>query len=370
MAGTTADIRRGELICELSALQQFDTIIDVRTAAEYADDHIPGAINAPVMTAAERARIGRVYAQESAFKATRLGAALVARHLAAHLETLFADRPRHWKPLIYCWRGGKRSAATATWFNLIGWKAGQLEGGYKTWRRHVMEALEALPAQLQFIVLAGPTGSGKTRLLQALAQIGAQTLDLEALARHRGSLLGGLPNYPQPSQRGFETALYDAIRNLDPARPVFIEAESRRIGKLDLPAKLMQAMYRGRCIHIRAQLPQRVEFLLQDYAHLFAAPEQFKQQLSRLAHLHSHKTVACWHGLIDADRRAELFQALVEQHYDPAYRRSSRNHYGDLATAPAFVYDPTAVDSREQAQALLAQLALAGDCGRPKILDC
>src|SRR5699024_3148269 len=291
---TTTDLCRRDLICGLSALERFDTIIDVRTAAEYADDHIPGAINAPVMTAAERARIGTLYAQESAFKATRLGAALVARHLADHLETLFADRPRHWKPLIYCWRGGKRSAATAIWFNLIGWKAGRLEGGYKAWRRHVIEALATQPAELRFIVLAGATGSGKTRLLQALAQIGAQILDLEALACHRGSLLGGLPGCRQPSQRGFETALYGAIRGLDPAQPVFVEAESRRIGKLDLPAALMQAMHRGRCVHVQTQLPQRVQFLLQDYAHLFAAPERFKQQLARLAHLHSHKTVADW----------------------------------------------------------------------------
>lgn len=346
--------------CGLDAMDQFDDIVDVRTPAEFADDHVPGAISAPVLTNDERAMIGRMYTQESAYKATRLGAAIVARHIATHLETTFADRPRTWRPLIYCWRGGKRSGAMTNWFNLIGWKARQLDGGYKTWRRHVMDQLATRPANLQFIVLTGPTGSGKTRLLHALAGVDAQTLDLEGIACHRGSILGAVPGCPQPSQRHFETCLYTAIDKLDPAQPVFVEAESRNIGRCSLPTGLFDAMHAGRCVHIRADMAQRVDFLLQDYRHLFAAPEQFKQMLNRLVGLHSRATVEQWQALIDADRRAEVFQQLVQWHYDPTYRRSSRSHYAQLDQAPTFAFDPAADDCKAQAQSLLDQLRLGG----------
>lgn len=344
--------------CGLNALDEFDEVVDVRTPAEFADDHLPGATSAPVFTNAERARIGTIYKQESTFTATRLGAAIVARHIAEHLETTFADRPRTWRPLIYCWRGGKRSGAMTTWFNLIGWKARQLDGGYKAWRRHVMDRLDALPTAMQFIVLAGPTGCGKTRLLQALDAVGAQTLDLEGIACHRGSILGAMPGCPQPSQRHFETCLYAAINQFDPARPVFVEAESRNIGRCSLPGGLFEAMHDGRCVRVQAHMPQRIEFLLQDYRHLFAAAGDFKQTLQRLIGLHSRETVGHWQALIDADRRAEVFQQLVEQHYDPAYNHSSHRHYPQLAGAPVFEFEPAADDSEEQARHLIEQLSL------------
>ncbi len=337
------------LLCGLDELARFDEIIDVRTPAEYADDHIPGAINAPVLDNDQRAAIGTLYVQESAFKATRLGAALVARNIADHLETLFADRPRHWRPLVYCWRGGKRSGAMTTWLNLIGWKARQLDGGYKTYRRNVLQQIEVLPAGLDFIVLTGPTGSGKTRLLHALGQTGAQILDLEALSGHRGSLLGAMPGTPQPSQRHFESALVQALGALDPARPVFVEAESPRIGRVSLPPSLLARMHGGRCVQVHARLEHRLAFLLQDYAHLFDDREGFKHTLGRFVGLHSRATVARWQSLIDADQRMDLFRELVQQHYDPAYRRSSGRHYAGLGHAPVFSYDPTAADTTAQA---------------------
>ncbi|MGH8675259.1 MAG: rhodanese-like domain-containing protein, partial [Burkholderiales bacterium] len=145
-----------------SVLMEFDAVIDVRSPAEYADDHIPRALSCPVLDDAERAKVGTLYKQVSSFAAKRTGAALVARNVARHVETAFADRPSTWKPLVYCWRGGKRSGAMAHVLREIGWGAQTLEGGYKSYRRYVVEALAELPPRLRFRVVHGVTGSGKS----------------------------------------------------------------------------------------------------------------------------------------------------------------------------------------------------------------
>ncbi|MDR0576340.1 MAG: tRNA 2-selenouridine(34) synthase MnmH [Candidatus Accumulibacter sp.] len=344
-------------LASLADIGRFDDVIDVRTPLEFAEDHIPGALNAPVLSNEERAAVGTMYKQVSPFEATRYGAALAARNIAACLETLFADRPLNWKPLIYCWRGGKRSAAMTAWLRMIGWRACQLEGGYKTYRRHVLERLSALPERFSFRVLAGLTGSGKTRLLRALAGCGAQTLDLEDLARHRGSLLGSLPGEAQPSQKGFDTRLLLALERLDPARPVFVEAESRKIGQLQLPGALMRALADSDCIRVEADIDDRVAFLCEDYAALFDAPNEFRNLLSCLAGTHGHRTVGRWHALIDAGAKAELFRELIERHYDPAYRHSSHGLFHKLPQARAFTFRPNAEDMKGEAERLLEQLA-------------
>ena len=363
------------LLVPLDQLARFDEIVDVRTPLEFAEDHIPGALNAPVLSNEERVIVGTMYKQVSPFEATRVGAAMVARNIARHLETTFAGRPRNWRPLIYCWRGGKRSGSMTTWFNLIGWQARQLDGGYKAYRGSVVAALTNLPAQFEYVVLTGHTGSGKTRLLQALRAAGAQVLDLEALACHRGSLLGALPDQPQPAQKGFDTALIGVLSGFDVRRPVFVEAESRRIGTITLPPTLFERFHRGACVEVDTTHDDRITFLLQDYAHLFDDPASFKHQLERLIGLHSREQVKQWQQLIDAGSaagpdgtggaegadnaaaRAELFAELIERHYDPAYQRSSRQHFTRLGEALHFGFRPNAADSVAQATALLAKLA-------------
>lgn len=339
----------------IEQIPDFDEIIDVRTPLEFAEDHIPGAINAPVLSNEERVRVGTLYAR-SPFEATRVGAALVARNIANHLETLFQDRPKSWRPLVYCWRGGKRSGSLAAWMNLVGWQAQALEGGYKTYRNHVLDTLETRPAELQFQVLVGPTGTGKTRLLHALLANGAQVLDLEGLAAHRGSLLGQLPQQPQPTQKMFESLLWQALGTLDAGRPVVVEAESPRIGRLVLPKSLLQSMYRGRCVRITATLDDRIDFLLEDYQHLFDDAHAFCSLLDRFMKLHSRSTVQEWQQMVLEGRRRDVFRELMRQHYDPRYTRSSGNHFHHLDKALEFAFRPNATDTAEQAAGLLAKL--------------
>jgi tRNA 2-selenouridine synthase len=348
-----------DISANLERLAEFDEIVDVRTPLEFAEDRIPGAINAPVLDNEERVVVGTLYVQTSAFEATRIGAAMVARNIARHLETTFADRPRGWRPLIYCWRGGKRSESMAVWLNLMGWQARRLDGGYKTYRRSVLDTLTALPPRFEYIVLTGPTGSGKTRLLGALANAGAQVLDLERLAAHRGSLLGALKGEPQPSQKAFETALVQALQRFSAEKPVFIEAESRAIGRVALPDALLGAMHRSRCVLIEAPRDERIAFLLDDYANLFDAPDAFKGQLRKLVGLHSHERVDRWCRLIDDNARAELFGELIELHYDPAYARSSKGHYVELPHATPFELHPNSADIDAQARGLLDRLQIS-----------
>ncbi|AXF20589.1 tRNA 2-selenouridine(34) synthase MnmH [Burkholderia pyrrocinia] len=348
------------LIVTLDRVGEFDEIIDVRTPLEFAEDHIPGALNAPVLSNEERVLVGTMYRQVSPYEATRVGAAIVARNIARHLDTTFADRPRNWRPLIYCWRGGKRSGSMTAWFNLIGWQARQLDGGYKAYRRSVCATLDTLPTRFRYIALVGHTGCGKTRLLNALRDAGAQTLDLEALACHRGSLLGALPGTPQPSQKGFDSGLVETLGRFDPEWPVFVESESRRIGLVQLPIALLDAFHAGPWVQVDAAHDERIAFLLDDYAHLFDEPAAFKAQLHRLIGLHSREEVAHWNALIDANARAELFTTLIDKHYDPAYARTYRASYNKPNRALTFVFRPNAADVRDQARTLLARLAQAG----------
>ena len=328
----------------VAQLPEFDEIIDVRSPAEFAEDHIPGAINCPALDNAQRAEIGTLYVQVSPFVARKRGAALVARNIADHLLEHFQDKPREWKPLIYCWRGGQRSGAFVTIFRQIGWDACQLQGGYKSWRRHVVAELQTLPARYDYRVVCGATGSGKTRLLAALAAEGAQVLDLEALAAHKGSLLGGLPDRGQPGQKLFETNLYRTFQTLDRSRPVFVEAESRRIGRIEVPPALITQLRLSPCLQISASMPARVDYLLEDYAYFLADPASLLDKFEPLKPLLGKETIARWSGLVAQGEWRQLVQELLERHYDPLYRRSQDDHFSGYAAAPKFCLDDLTPD--------------------------
>ncbi len=305
----------------------YDVLIDARSPAEYARDHIPGAINCPVLDDEERRIVGTLYVQTGAFEARRVGGAMVAANLARHLRERFADKPAGWKPLVYCWRGGLRSGSMTTWLRLVGWDAQQLAGGYKAWRRHVIDTLDTQAARLPLVAVCGATGSAKTRVLHALAAQGHQTLDLEALACHKGSLLGALPDRPQPSQTAFETALASAIEGFDLARPVFVEGEGPRIGRLNLPPPLVQRMRAAPVVELQVPHAARLAYLLRDYAYLGDRPEWLAGQLAQLKPLHGNATIAAWQALALAGSLPQLFGELASRHYDPLYARSQRKHF-------------------------------------------
>jgi len=305
------------------AFNTFDDILDVRSPAEYADDHLPGAISVPVLNDEERARIGTLYKQVSPFAAKKLGAALIARNISQHLEEKFIDKPKSWRPLVYCWRGGMRSGATAHILAQVGWHTSQLDGGYKNYRRHVLTELETLPGRLDFCVIAGGTGSGKSHLLQALANQGAQVLDLEKLAQHRGSLLGRLPDQRQPSQKTFETRLWEALRTFTADRPVYVEAESRKVGVLSVPSVLIERMRASACVSIEAPLGARVKFLMEDYIHFLDNPALLTERLSLLVEMHGREVTSRWCQMAWQGEWEALVTELLTSHYDPAYKRSS-----------------------------------------------
>jgi tRNA 2-selenouridine synthase len=332
----------------------YDTVIDARTPSEYALDHVPGAVSAPVLDDAERAQVGTLYKQVSPFEAKKVGGALVARNVARHIEALFHGKDKSWKPLVYCWRGGKRSGAMAHILREVGWDAQTLPGGYRAYRRWVVQELHDLPAKLNFVVVHGPTGSGKSRFLASLERAGAQVLDLEALAAHRGSVLGGLPDKPQPSQKWFESQLLAKMRAFDATRPVYAEGESKKIGELHVPDALMARMRASPCIGLDTDLATRVTLLLEEYEHFTADRAALEAQLDCLVALHGRERVAEWKALAREGRWREFVSRLLVEHYDPAYARSSERNFTRLREAPrTSIRDPGKAAFDEAAKATL-----------------
>jgi tRNA 2-selenouridine synthase len=250
--------------------------------------------------------------------------------LQAHVQ----DKPRDWQPLLYCWRGGKRSGTLAWFLDQIGFRTTLVQGGYKAFREQVREQLATLPLRLAYVVIAGRTGSGKTRLLQALAEAGAQVLDLEALAKHRGSVLGGLPFEPQPSQKAFETQVWTVLSAFDPSRPVYVESESRKIGQLQVPTALLDRMRSdGRVVMVTMPDEARVQLLLEEYGFFAQQLERFCGHLDTLVEMRGRDTVTQWQTLAREGRWAEVFGELMRCHYDPLYLKSMQRNYTGVADA-------------------------------------
>ncbi len=315
----------------LARLAEFSALIDARSESEFALDRLPGALNWPSLTDAERIVVGTEYVQVSPFLAKKRGAALVARNIANHIEREVLDKPKDWRPLVYCWRGGTRSGALGAVLDQIGFRVHRLEGGYQAYRRAVIAALDELPARFQYRVVTGSTGSGKSRLLRGLRARGAQVLDLEALANHRGSVLGLVPGSPQPGQKQFESRVWDVLRQFDPLIPVYVESESRKVGDLRVPLALIERMRSSPCLRLGLPLEARVTLLLEDYDHFVTDTNTFCERLEALRATRGNALVKAWQEAARAGRTAEVVRELLVRHYDPIYAQSTKRHFSGAA---------------------------------------
>jgi tRNA 2-selenouridine synthase len=341
----------------LARLRGFDAVIDARSPAEFGLDHLPGACNWPTLDDDERRLVGTEYAQISAFEARKRGAVMAARNIARHLEREGSALAPGWRPLVYCWRGGQRSGSLALVLAQVGFEVHVLEGGYRAFRRRVLADLEQAGAGLRWTVLCGRTGSGKSRLLGALAAQGEQVLDLEALAEHRGSVLGAVPNRPQPSQKHFETRLWQALAALDPARPVYVESESRTIGRLRLPEPLLQQMRAAPCLRVEMPMAARVALLREEYAHFVNEPHALSQRLDALREARGHAQVQAWQALAHEGRIDTLVAALLEIHYDPVYVRSMARNFAGFDDAPVIEVEDGGATALARAATRIAALS-------------
>lgn len=337
-----------EVIAQLS---QFDTVIDARSEAEHAEDRLPGAVNWPTLNNAERIEIGTLYKQVNPFEARKRGAAIAARNIAAHIEREVIDKPKDWKPLTYCWRGGQRSGALSLILSQIGFRVTIVEGGYKAFRAAVVQDTVQRAAQTKLRVVCGPTGSGKTRLLQALRASGAQVLDLEDLANHRSSVLGAMPGLIQPTQKAFETLIWNQLRQFDGARPVYVESESKKVGNLAVPMALIDAMRHSDCLNLVLPDDQRVALLMEDYDHLVKDVAYFCDRLSALTELKGRAVVQGWQAKAQAGEFAQVVLDLLRTHYDPAYQSSMVRNFKRFESAIAL--QPN--DRSPESMMLLAQ---------------
>ncbi len=317
----------------IARLHEFDAVIDARSEGEYEEDHLPGAVNWPTLNNEQRHAIGTLYKQVNAFEAKKRGAALAARNIAAHIEREVIDKPKDWKPLTYCWRGGKRSGSLSLILDQIGFRVTLLEGGYKAFRAAVLQDIPRWVSGIDWRVICGTTGSGKTRLLQALAAQGAQVIDLEALANHRSSVLGAIPGLAQPTQKRFDTLVWDALRRLDRTRPVFIESESKKVGNVAVPTALIEAMRQSPCLNLVLADAERVALLLQDYDFFVRDLEHFCHRLQLLTEFRGKAVIEGWQALVRAGNIEPVVQALLTQHYDPVYLQSMRRNFQQFEQA-------------------------------------
>ena len=299
--------------------EAYDSIIDVRSPAEFALDHIDGAINLPVLSNEERSLVGITYKQESRFKARKIGAALIAKNTARHLETELFSNKREWRPLIYCWRGGQRSSAFSTILAEIGWRPTLLNGGYKSYRKEVCEIMHRKPASYNFVLISGHTGTAKTEIIQTLETLSMQTIDLEALANHRGSVFGARLT-KQPSQKQFESFLFYKLRSLDSRKPIILESESNKIGQIAIPSMIWHAMKKSPRIEIKAPPKARANYLTKTYSDLIEDQDALNQKIDFLTNQHGYKKVQEWKDLAKLGKFTELATELISDHYDVRYK--------------------------------------------------
>jgi tRNA 2-selenouridine synthase len=332
----------------LAQLGSYNTIIDARSESEFALDHLPGAVNWPTLNDEERVLIGTMYVQVNQFEAKKRGAAIAARNIASHIERHIIDKPRDWKPLAYCWRGGKRSGSLSLILDQIGFRVTLVEGGYKAFRAAMLVDIPRQVDRLNFQVVCGTTGSGKTRLLQALAAEGAQVLDLEDLASHRSSVLGAIPGKPQPSQKRFDSLVWDSLRQYDPTRVVYVESESKKVGNVAIPTALVDRMRASPCLDLTLPMDERVGLLMEDYDFFVKDAALFCSRLDVLTELRGKVVVNAWKEQVMAGQVRGVVHELLTQHYDPVYLQSMQRNFVQYGLARSISPNDRSLQAMQQ----------------------
>jgi tRNA 2-selenouridine synthase len=303
-------------------------IIDVRSPQEYADDHIIGSINLPVLYDEEYELIGRIYKEKSAFEANKTGAQLVMKNISTHLGCSLKEYDKRKKLIFYCKRGGNRSFSFFTVCGKIGWKCGVISGGYKSYRKFVIERIEKLSQCNEFIIISGRTGNGKTRILNLLELKGLQVIDLEGLACHRGSILGSYTDKPQPTQKHFESKIFETIRKCQFNQIVFVESESRKIGNLSIPDQFFSSIYNSRLIKIENSLKHRVDFLIREYPNLMEDQAAIFDLVNLLRKRIPKEDILRIEKYITNREFKKLASNLLSIHYDKSYDKSMLQRIG------------------------------------------
>lgn len=298
-------------------------LIDVRSPFEYNLETIPNAINIPIFNDEERKLIGTIYTQESVEKAKKLGIELASKKLPNIYDEISNLGEKHDKLILFCARGGYRSSSLVSLFNSIGINTYKLDCGYKGYRRYINENLPKLVKEIKFIVLYGNTGTGKTDILKALKNEGMDILDLEGCANHRGSLLGSIGLGKQNTQRMFESLIYESLIDRK-TNIVFVEGESRRIGKDIIPEYLYQAMNNGINFKIHASMEVRINNILKDYVH--DNDDELIASLNLLRKHISNKNIDKSIELIYNHEYRKVIKELMVKYYDPLYENRNRSY--------------------------------------------
>ena len=342
----------------------WDVVLDARSPSEFEEDRVPGALSTPVLNDEERAEVGTTYASDR-FQARVRGASLVANRLSQILaDDRVSSLPRDARILVYCWRGGDRSGALAHALSRVGWHVALLEGGYKSYRKLVREALyDDSEGELMkhCVAVGGATGSGKGKILDELVSRGAQVIDLEGLANHRGSILGAEPGVAQPSQKQFESRLYEALSVLDPTQPTFVELESAMVGRLTVPRPIFKRLAAAPVVEVKVPVASRVAWIREGYAHFedgAEGTESLRQLLAFCAPTAGKKAVSRWNDLIDEKDWDAFVADMLESHYDVGYLKSrarDRSNAGVEVSEPFYVdmASTNAADVAACAQAIL-----------------
>lgn len=294
-------------------------IIDARTPLEFAEDHLPGAYNVPILTNEERVEIGTIHKHQGPQAARMRGLELTCGRFAALAREAIdvaAGRPL----LVYCWRGGLRSLSLAILIESCGYPVLRLQGGYKAFRNQVVDYFEDFTPPAPLIVIHGMTGSGKTTFINGLDRTRWTVIDLEGLARHRGSAFGAMGLGEQPTQKRFDTLLWDALRQAPPDKPIVLEGESQRIGRITLPGNVYDIMAASCKVWCSVSVDTRVRRLTEEYAHpeyrqpMAEALERIKKKLGGSGY-------AALQELLEGWDIPGLARGLVERYYDKLYYR-------------------------------------------------